>query len=48
LWNRSVFDQWYFTPGWFAGGVPTVYNKHAYVTGSRPPRDSTDEVRRTM
>jgi len=30
-----VLDQWYYTPGGFAGGLPTVLNKHVLVTGSR-------------
>ncbi len=33
VFKKAVFDQWYYTPGGFAGGVPTVYNKHAYITG---------------
>jgi peptide/nickel transport system substrate-binding protein len=35
IFRRAVFDQWYFTPGGFAGGIPTAYNKHAFVTGNR-------------
>lgn len=31
--RRSVFDAWYFTPGGFAGGIPGVFNKQAFVTG---------------
>ncbi len=37
------FDAWYFTPGGFAGGVPTIFNKHAFVTG----RKSGLEIRPT-
>ena len=32
-YRRSVFDQWYFTPGGFGPGIPEAYNKHAYITG---------------
>lgn len=33
--RKEVLDQWYYTPGGFAGGLPTVLNKHVFVTGSR-------------
>lgn len=33
VFRRDTFDQWYFTPGGFAAGVPTVYNKQAFITG---------------
>ncbi|MDQ3371154.1 MAG: ABC transporter substrate-binding protein [Actinomycetota bacterium] len=33
--RKDVLDQWYYTPGGFAGGLPTVLNKHVLVTGSR-------------
>jgi len=33
--RNDVLDQWYYTPGGFAGGLPTVLNKHVLVTGSR-------------
>lgn len=33
VFRRKVFDAWYFTPGGFGGGVPTIYNKQALVTG---------------
>lgn len=35
IFRRAVFDRWYFTPGGFAGGIPTVYNKHAFITGNQ-------------
>lgn len=35
VFNKAVFDQWYFTPGGFAGGIPTVFNKQVFVTGSK-------------
>lgn len=35
VFNKSVFDQWYFTPGGFALGAPDIWNKHAYITGRR-------------
>lgn len=33
--RKAAFDQWYFTPGGFAGGIPTVFNKQVFVTGRR-------------
>jgi peptide/nickel transport system substrate-binding protein len=33
--RRSVFDQWYYTPGGFGPGIPDVYNKHFYITGRK-------------
>ncbi len=33
IFRKEVFDQWYFTPGGFAGGIPTVFNKQAFITG---------------
>ncbi len=33
VFRAEVFDQWYFTPGGFASGVPTVYNKQVFATG---------------
>jgi len=33
--RKSVFDQWYFTPGGFGPGLPDIYNKHAYITGKK-------------
>lgn len=35
VFKRSVFDEWYFTPGGFAGGIPTVFNKQVFVTGHK-------------
>lgn len=32
-YRKSVFDQWYYTPGGFGPGIPDVYNKHPYITG---------------
>ena len=34
-YRKSVFDQWYYTPGGFGPGIPEVYNKHAYITGRK-------------
>lgn len=34
-YRRKAFDQWYFTKGGFGPGIPTVYNKHAFVTGAK-------------
>ncbi len=33
IYKKSVFDQWYFTPGGFAGNIPVATNKQAFVTG---------------
>ena len=33
--RKRAFDQWYYTPGGFAGGLPGVFNKHVFVTGSK-------------
>ena len=33
--RKEAFDQWYYTPGGFAGGLPGVYNKQALVTGRK-------------
>lgn len=35
VFRKDVLDRWYYTPGGFAGGLPTVLNKHVFVTGSR-------------
>jgi peptide/nickel transport system substrate-binding protein len=35
-YRKSVFDQWYYTPGGgFGPGIPEPFNKHAYVTGQK-------------
>jgi peptide/nickel transport system substrate-binding protein len=33
VYNAEVFDNWYFTPGGFGGGVPMPYNKHQFIVG---------------
>lgn len=33
IYKKPVFDQWYFTPGGFAGNIPVATNKQAFVTG---------------
>lgn len=33
IYNKQVFDAWYFTPGGVAGGTPTATNKAVLVTG---------------
>ncbi len=33
--RKEVLDAWYYTPGGFAGGLPSVLNKHVFVTGSK-------------
>lgn len=35
VFRKRVFDRWYYTPGGFAGGLPSVYNKQVVVTGSK-------------
>ncbi|HEV2819351.1 MAG TPA: ABC transporter substrate-binding protein [Solirubrobacteraceae bacterium] len=37
--RKDVLDTWYYTPGGFAGGLPTVLNKHVFVTGARTGLD---------
>ncbi len=33
VYNADVFDNWYFTPGGYGGGVPMPYNKHQFIVG---------------
>jgi peptide/nickel transport system substrate-binding protein len=33
VYNAEAFDNWYFTPGGFGGGVPMPYNKHQFIVG---------------
>ncbi|HWC10804.1 MAG TPA: ABC transporter substrate-binding protein, partial [Acidimicrobiales bacterium] len=33
--RKSTFDQWYITPGGVAGVIPTIYNKHVFLTGRK-------------
>ena len=33
VYNAEVFDNWYFTPGGYGGGVPMPYNKHQFIVG---------------
>jgi peptide/nickel transport system substrate-binding protein len=33
VFNADVFDNWYFTPGGFGGGIPMPYNKHQFIVG---------------
>lgn len=35
VYDRTVFDSWYFTPGGVFGGYPGALNKHALVTGRK-------------
>lgn len=35
VFRRRAFDQWYFTPGGYGPGLPTVFNKHVFVTGAK-------------
>jgi peptide/nickel transport system substrate-binding protein len=32
-YNAEVFDNWYFTPGGYGGGIPMPYNKHQFIVG---------------
>ncbi len=34
VFNSDVFDNWYYTPGGFAGGIPMPYNKHQFIVGN--------------
>ena len=43
VFKKSVFDQWYFTPGGFGLGSPDAYNKQPYITG----RKVGTEIRQT-
>jgi peptide/nickel transport system substrate-binding protein len=33
--RKSVFDNWYYTPGGIAAGPPLTTNKHSFVTGNK-------------
>ncbi|MGB9777332.1 MAG: ABC transporter substrate-binding protein [Anaerolineae bacterium] len=33
VYNADVFDNWYFTPGGFGGGIPMPFNKHQFIVG---------------
>jgi peptide/nickel transport system substrate-binding protein len=33
VYNAAIFDNWYYTPSGFGGGVPMPYNKHQYIIG---------------
>jgi ABC-type oligopeptide transport system substrate-binding subunit len=35
VFNKSLFDAWYYTPGGVFGGYPGVLNKHVFVTGKQ-------------
>lgn len=35
VFRKSAFDQWYYTPGGLASGLPSAYNKQALITGSK-------------
>jgi len=34
VFNADVFDNWYYTPGGYGGGIPMPYNKHQFIVGS--------------
>jgi len=33
VYNSEVFDNWYYTPGGYGGGIPMPFNKHQFITG---------------
>jgi peptide/nickel transport system substrate-binding protein len=33
VYDAATFDNWYFTPGGFGGGIPMPYNKHQFIVG---------------
>lgn len=33
VFNAEVFDNWYYTPGGWGGGIPMPYNKHQFIIG---------------
>lgn len=33
VFNTAVFDNWYYTPGGWGGGIPMPYNKHQFIVG---------------
>jgi peptide/nickel transport system substrate-binding protein len=33
VFNAEVFDNWYYTPGGFGGGIPMPYNTHQFIVG---------------
>jgi peptide/nickel transport system substrate-binding protein len=33
VYDAGVFDNWYFTPGGYGGGIPQPYNKHQFIVG---------------
>ena len=35
VFDKRVFDQWYYTEGGVGGTVPTTENKHLFVTGRK-------------
>ncbi len=43
VFDRSVFDAWYFTPGGVAVRIPTPFNRQVFVTG----RDEGTSIRPT-
>jgi peptide/nickel transport system substrate-binding protein len=35
VFDETVLDAWYFTPGGFASGCPNSYNKHIFIVGEK-------------
>lgn len=42
VFNAQVFDNWYYTPGGWGGGIPMPYNKHQFITGVETGLDIRD------
>ena len=32
-YNAETFDNWYYTPGGYGGGIPMPYNKQQFIVG---------------
>jgi peptide/nickel transport system substrate-binding protein len=35
IYDQTVLDAWYFTPGGFGGAIPMAWNKHIFITGQQ-------------
>lgn len=43
IYDAEVFDNWYYTPGGFGGGIPMPYNKHQFIVGQPAGLDIRNE-----
>ena len=34
IFNADIFDNWYYTPGGWGGGIPMPYNKQQFIVGT--------------